>query len=146
MGVSTDAILFWGIVYAEDDEIPENIDDILSDIESVDEQIECPRPEEYYSWSRMKNDPEYAQLWDDWRRRHDLWEQCRCDIGWHYSSDYPMYYICVNASRTRARRGYPQEITTITVEVDWESKLKDYCVRLNLPWHDPKWWLVSYWG
>jgi hypothetical protein len=158
MGVSTDAILFWGIVSDEEGhpwlkhqpEDDEDDDDDDSDDDSDDDEFDW---EEVYAEAMGVPCPD-AEYGDDtkpiyqayWKRKREIIEASGCTFGSHCSGDCPMDYVAVVESETTARRGYPEEITSLEVKPDWEPKLREFCEKLNIPWGEPKWWLVSYWG
>jgi hypothetical protein len=138
MGVSTDAILFWGITFEEGADYLDDIDDRAEEAEEEDEAREVPRPED-------RGDIRSPE-WEEWRGRFWAWKKEQPTVGRHCSGDYPMYYVTVGGSERRASRGSAVEVTSLEVEPGWGPKLKAYCERLGLPWSEPKWWLVSYWG
>lgn len=70
-------------------------------------------------------------------------------IGRHCSYEYPMYYIC--GYRLRAARGYPEEVpfdimNDSTKMSDCRKNIETFCKEHNIPFQEPKWMLVSYWG
>jgi hypothetical protein len=64
-------------------------------------------------------------------------------IGTHCSGEYPMYYIY--ACDQTASRGSAVEVD-FEVKSSWDRNLRAFCKKHNVPWEQPKWWLVSYWG
>jgi hypothetical protein len=146
MGVSTDAILFWGIVSTDEDErwLRPSDEDEEGDVPDWEARyaaaVGVPEPSEPYG---EESKPLYHDYWD---RKRAAIEASGCSMGTHCSGDYPMDYVTVVASKTRASRGCPQEIRSLEVGPDWEAKLRDFCAQLGIPWQEPGWWLVSYWG
>lgn len=139
MTVSTDGILFYGFLLENDPEeweAPFNTDDW--------EEVYCakkglPAPADPYE-GRESLFKEY------WTAKRDLLKEANAKLSAHCSGDYPMWYVCVNASETTANRGYPQQIDNLNVGPDWHAKLKDFCDTLGIEYQQPRWWLVSYWG
>lgn len=70
-------------------------------------------------------------------------------IGRHCSYEHPMYYIC--GYNLRAARGYPEEVLSDVMKdntrmLDWRKNIEVFCKEHNIPFQEPKWMLVSYWG
>jgi hypothetical protein len=110
MGVSTDAILFYGYHLGEEEtEVPEQAAEVYGPDEPV-------------------------------------------LVGHHCSAAYTMHYLYVQASQTRASRGYPKEITDLGYQTGWDLRLTEFAKRFGLPLPSqdgaskPGWWLVSWWG
>ena len=138
MGQSTDAILFYGF-HAEEGDWDEIIGDDWED-----------------AYAAKKGDPEPGVPYDTaenkklhsdfWNRKSKLVDAEPCEVGTHCSGDFPMPFVCVKASKTRACRGYPEEIKSLDVGEDWKAILMAFCELLGIPWQEPKWWLVSDWN
>lgn len=173
MGVSTDAILFYGYcwheegasIYGERGESDADDDDdgdrywpervlanrgVKNPYDDFPKEIEAIRN---YDEKRRKGDEWFAAnrpSLDAWyKAKRDVEIEFGCSIGQHCSGDYPMPYVFVNASITRAARGYPKEITSLSVGDDWNEKLAKFVAELGIvppEGQEPKWWLVSYWG
>jgi hypothetical protein len=77
-------------------------------------------------------------------------EELTCSIGSHCSGGCSMPYVCVNASETKALRGYPELIQPdkLTINSEWPTQLDNFMVAMGIekPQDAPQWWLVSYWG
>jgi hypothetical protein len=127
MGVSTDAILFYGLTIDDDSELHEQI---LSDRDGGEDGDPVPGT---LAWLWYMGD-----------------EVEGCTIAAHCSREYPLFYIAVEASRIVAWRGRPMDVTSYIESLeagpDWDAMLKAFCARFGVPWEEPKWWLVSYWG
>ena len=147
MGVSTDAILFWGFFLTEDEE---------------GEDDEMPWLDEEYEWDTFyakqlgieeptvpynRDDEEVVEIYHAyWRSNREAAKASGCDIAYHCSGDYPLYYVTVEESRIRASRGYPEEITDLCAAPEWHDRLQRFCKVMDIPWQEPKWWLVSLWN
>jgi hypothetical protein len=146
MGVSTNAILFWGIELGEENPLEEDPDAGADDTDAAAmyalKKEGLKEPEEEFSHEDEKILNLYKDYWDKRNKIHDA-AGCEHDI--HCSCDYPMHYAAVTESVTTARRGSPEEITSLVEGHDWREKLRDYCETLGIPWQEPKWWLVSLW-
>lgn len=134
MSTSTDGILFWGIHFDEGEFEPGwEWEDAYAATKGV---IKPTAPYE-------GNENIYSAYW---AAKRDAVESAGCLVDAHCSGEYPMFYVAVKASQTVNRRGYPEEIKSLEVGADWEAKLRAFCEALGVPWSQPKWWLVSYWG
>ncbi len=160
MGVSTDAILFYGYAWSDQADLvpflPEDggWEELIArrrgHVNPWDEWVE-PAPQMTYA-ARERLSKKWS---DDNRTRLDGWYKAKADvkaefgvdIHSHCSGDYPMPYIAVNDSHLCASRGNPQEVEKLQVGPDWNDKLIRFAAELGiaLPEGGPKWWLVSYW-
>ena len=150
MGVSTDGILFYGIAYGEDGEHFEISE--LAESNGLDEndfefedlyalKVGVDRPKEAFS---KASEPLYHQYWD---KKREVNQQSGCEVGTYCSDGSPMYYVCIRDSEYTANRGYATEIPDgLTAKPEWKDKLKEYCGLMGLPYMEPAWLLVSYWG
>lgn len=126
MGVSTDAIVMFGVALEEGWE--------SSDAEGNEIDKE----------SLAADDP--RRLVDE--VEDDLGGGLSLEI--HCSYDCPMYILGIEATRTRAYRGFPQVLTELA-EQDAQAIL-DYCEKWSLPIDTnvndgkPGWLLFSLWG
>jgi hypothetical protein len=130
MGTSTDAIFFWGIAYEEEDHEGWSWEERYADTFGLHE----PRVEDSAGRATY------------WEKKEQLVEACECKVGIHCSGECPFVFVAIKKSIAKARRGYPEEVKSMTVEPDWEAKLRDFCERMKMPWQQPRWLLVSYWG
>jgi len=72
-------------------------------------------------------------------------------VGAHCHHEYPMPYVYIQESQTRAWRGSPQAIDPtdmVDVVAAWDGLLQDFVTAHGIDVGDqvPRWWLVSYWG
>lgn len=153
MGVSTDAILFYGYCWDE-----EWAGLLPSDEEGGDEakwpKVILRRRGVANPWDSYPSEESRAA---DRRAELDAWyaakaavkEEYGCDIGRHCSGDCPMPFVSVGKVY-EARRGYPEEVASLEVGADWGERLERFMADLGIARPDgqdaPRWWLVSYWG
>ena len=165
MGVSTDAILFYGLAW--EDEL-----DLLARHVKVDRALEW---EEVVARKRGHRNP-----WDDLDSTTGSYEECRkrvddwdaanrvaidawfdtkaainaefgVDIDWHCSDDCRMPYLFVASTRVRAYRGtvVVVDATSLFVLSEWADMLKRFADELEIDVSEakgPGWLLVSHWG
>jgi hypothetical protein len=168
MGVSTDAIVFYG--YCWDDEcrlLPEGSDEWTAVVlrgrgvrrpwDDFPKELNDPsHPQYVHDYDRRKT---AADQWTtDHRAELDEWYAANraakaefgCDTDTHCSGDYPIPYVFVVASRVSAARGHPRELdpATVAARPEWGGMLDRFLAALAVerPHPEPKWWLVSYWG
>jgi hypothetical protein len=151
MGVSTDAILFYGFCYDDEgddaDWNPRNVDWFEASEQWEDEHCpqQPPRPPQGATIDAY-NTPE----WVEWRKRMEHWRKTGdgVRVGEHCSGDYPMLYVSLTAHTHKAHRGYPEEIKPgmLAVTAEQEAALKAFCERFGFKYKGPRWWLVSWWG
>lgn len=170
MGVSTNAILFYGFCWDEEADIVN-----LDDVDEGDGHQDWPEmlarkrghvnPWDACPTAEFEAIADYTtrQLaYDGWRKEHreelDAWYKAQEDIrdeygveiGRHCSDECSMPYVYVACSKVLAYRGYPKEITPdmMAVNPEWESMLWRFCADLGIepPQENPQWWLVSFWG
>ena len=174
MGVSTDAILFWGYCWAEErSDLPgasiyrdaKPRDEDKEEEEEEDEEEEWP--ERLLVARGIANPytdaPAFEPDWSAYRAknaaRFEAWHQAQshiraefgCDIGSHAHIDYSMPYVCVDASYVVAQRGCPEPIDAQRMRVgdDWPERLRAFIEALDIvppEGQEPGWWLVSYWA
>lgn len=125
MGVSTDAVLFYG--FGLEDEYGDEVGDI--DWFFSDDSDACV----YIDEEVLVRTGKSCKEWD-------------VEFGFHCHIDAPIWYICV--AGVTSNRGFATEITAATLKVgeDWDSRLKDFCDAMGIKYKQPAWWLVSYWG
>jgi len=140
MGVSTNAILFYGIAYDDDVEMPWE-DEIMD-------------PEDFYARARGAKIPTVEYEMDKraherfWDERRKLMRASGVEIGRHCSDRYPMLYLATRETEITAYRGFPKTVDPkgLVPPKDADKKLKDFCETMGLPYRQPEWTLVSYWG
>jgi len=142
MGVSTDAILFYGICFEElgTGEYPWEIgydgyDEWMASLYGLEP------PEGDYS---EETRPKYNRYWNE---KQKILKGTGLEIGYHCSDQYTMYYLTVKDSEIRAHRGYPESLKTLEIGEDWDAKIRDFCERADFGKDENVgWWLVSWWG
>jgi len=174
MGISTNAILFYG--YCWDDEDVHNLwetADSEEALENGDEDWEtryarakgCLQPREPYpertvtptrenNYDSTPKDYSAAEqvIIDQhrayWRDKGRITEAAPCLVATHCSTSCPMAYVAVSASRTISPRGSPCEITSLAVDPAWDGLLAEFCKTLGIPTEGLRaaWWLVSDWS
>jgi hypothetical protein len=164
VGVSTNAVLFYGYCWTDDDvAIFENAPEVEDGewvvavlkrrgvVDPWDAYVEPSRGIPYYEQQRQT---------DAWTEAHraelDAWhaaqraveEEFGVEVDSHCSGDYPIPYLCT--AQVIARRGDAEEITPerLTVDPTWAGKLDRFMAEFGIekPHESPRWWLVSYWG
>lgn len=153
MGQSTDGILFYGIAYGEEldmDEISKfhgHDPDVGfdGDFETLyADKMGVVSPTEEYSRDDKAVQDKYVAYWN---AKREINKQGGCEVGTYCSSDYPMYYACVKAGHYSVSRGDETEIPNgLHFEPNWNQQLQDFCTLMGLPYKEPKWLMVSYWG
>lgn len=142
MGVNTNGILFYGIAYDEDlavDALAPNFDGDFETLYAAKMGVHEPNVE--YD---KTTEPLFQKYW---KERRKINEQSGCHVGVYCSGDYPMNFVWVNDGRYIANRGEAIEIPDgLKAKPEWKDQIKTYCEVLNLPYSEPKWFLVSYWG
>lgn len=124
MGVSTDAMLWFG--YCSDgDGMPEGV------IEHV-----------------LKNNPGFDEdgVVDQIEER--LLKELGIDLIRHCTPDDPMYGLAIATSQRTAWRGSPVDVKTIEEPpVEWLERLEKAAKLIGWPTAvEPMWWMASYWG
>ena len=154
MGISTDAILFYGYCWDEETNLFGEGEERYQEWEHIilkKRGFSSPwdsYPVKDAAIKKWKEDNKTAT--DEWNRwKNNLKEEFGgVDIYHHCSAEYTIPYI--TASRIEAHRGYPKEITPHLLGriVGWDDSLDKFLDALDIPKpHSvPKWWLVSYWG
>lgn len=176
MGQSTDAILFYG--YCWDDEgatlIGQDEDD-----ESEWEEVIAVREGHTNPWDLYRSSgaeaehmklpygPQRDAAFDEWKKSFDFdsltekWYAAKAEIkdrykvaiSSHCSCEYPMPYIYVTGTKTRASRGYPKQIDPAKMDTQdypwqWDDALSTFTDDLGIDLSGakgPGWFLVSNW-
>lgn len=165
MTTSTNAILFYGYCWEEEDvSCPWKIGE--EDDEEEDEDDEdwekryafrkgCIPPsakfpekegsKPKYSAAEKKIVDQYAAYWD---KKQQLVEEATCEVATHCSGECPMPYVAVKASSTIAHRGTMKEITSLKADPTWDKALTEFCALMGIKTDGLKaaWWLVSDWN
>jgi hypothetical protein len=126
MSTSTDAMLFYGYVWTDEESPPWSSDD-----ESGDDEDEEDR---------------YA-------RRAGFGKglaRAKCEIVHHCSDSCIMYGVAVKSTVTTAWRGSPKKIdpAKMAPKPEWADALRSYCEHMGIKTGNrkPAWHLVSWWG
>jgi hypothetical protein len=131
MGVSSDGLVFFGILIAAEGDIHGRIEE---------EKRAGPDGE-----------PNPGTLgWLVWMGDEDG----GCIIGTHCSGEYPMYFVALRASVVRAWRGRPVDLSNhailrLGIYRDtriWPGLIAEFCRKWDIPHEEPRWYLASYWG
>lgn len=140
MGQSTDAILFYGYCWEDETSKPWEIG---KDSEDEDDEDWEDR------YARLKGLKRPSRPWEiieehsaHWAAERELVAVLPVQIDTHCS------FVAVKASKTRAWRGSPMEITSLEVKPEWDAQLREFCQLMGIDVGDqqPRWWLVSDWG
>lgn len=160
MSVSTDAVLFYGYCWEDDDGILEKLETEWQEQVAVRRGHVSPW-DSYPATDHLPYDQQrkIGNKWcDDNRAAIDEWvavknrieKEFGCEVGRHCSDQYAVPYVFVEGSVTTANRGCPQRIDSWpSVGADWNEKLERFCNELEIKppeGQKPGWWLVSFWG
>jgi hypothetical protein len=175
MGVSTDAILFYGYCWDDEDmhnpwQSPDGDDE---DDDGGDDGWEeryarakgCLPPETPYpertvtptrenGWNSTPKDYSKAEqaIIDKhrayWDAKGKIADASPCLVDRHCMASCPMAYVAVKKSVTTSNRGCPSEITSLTIDPAWNAQLAEFCETLGIKTKGKKvgWWLVSDWS
>jgi hypothetical protein len=169
MGVSTDAVLFYG--YCWDEEGVDIFNGALADDTDWEDVVLNRRGvanpwagapadlDEYLPGERYEQKEARIKAWTDANRDLlDAWyvaqaavrEEFGVEVGTHCSGECPMPYLTPAGSARRSYRGHPQAIdpASLTADPEWAAKLDRFLAEFGIerPQPAPGWWLVSYWG
>jgi hypothetical protein len=161
MGISSDGILFYGIPFDDGTEMPWESGDSYQDCEDWLAEVFCgiahpsaPYPEVREVWDGKRHKPERAltaaeeqakkTYQEYWRAKHKAVAGLPFEFRIHCSFDYPMHYITVKQYTNS--RGYATEIESWELPDNADEILRDVCEKAELPFSQPKWWLVSLYG
>jgi len=64
----------------------------------------------------------------------------------HCSYDYPMHFLALRGTKTRAARGYPQAVTAEAPSPEQIAAMRQFCEQYGIEWHEPAWHIFSLWG
>lgn len=174
MGQSTDAILFYGYCWSDEDTIFEfdNEDEwyeVLAVRRGADnpwafykesgaetEHMLLPYAQQSVAYEAWKVEVGFDSLYETWKATTDAIKvEFNVEIGTHCSCDYPMPYIAIPSTETRAYRGGPKRLEHPSVypngyedSDEWNAELKRFVEELDIDVSDaegPGWFLVSMW-
>src|ERR1700722_11828043 len=136
MGISSNAMLYFGFPVGDCDEPPtflENREHEDGYTEAFDDLI-CER-------AGFPADAEY-------KTRKLVIDACPAELQSYCSYEWPMFLLCVRGAEHLVRRGYTAEITTenLTIEPAKIAAFKAWCEANGIEWQEPKWLLCSMYG
>lgn len=154
MGMSTDAILVFGIDlcengYCEEDITPPFLQVEDEDADELDFDDLLLRDAGLAPWGYDPDETKCEEYKVYSARREEARKLAGVELVWHCSGDYQMYILAVAGTEKRASRGYAVEISTDVLlmnQLEGIDKLRAFCKRHNIPWVQPRWLLCSYWG
>lgn len=147
MGVSTDAILAFGFDLGDSEDMPiaERFGAVAEDGESFDfEEWLAVKAGAVYPLGHSGIDSEAYKTYS--ARRDAAISACPVDLVMHCSYDYPMYFLALRGSKTKAWRGYPQVVATPRPMPEQIEAMKSFCADHRIEWQEPNWHIFSMWG
>lgn len=158
MGVSTDAILCYGVCLEEGVEFPWNGEEFESDFEKWYAKIECGLNPPTGSYDDNKD--AYIAYWnkvDELKGEGKIPAKIPFEIVYHCSSECIMTILAIRGTEKRAWRGSPVVINSNDIFSDlhnyWSDQIIEFCRKYNIPMDFPEgeperaeWLLCSYWG
>ena len=153
MGVSTNAILCYGISFPDDYEFPwDDGGDSGYDIEKWWLSVNGYEPPfELFTASGDYIDgtePPKEKVSEYFAHRRAFLAEHPLPVKsvMHCHGDYPMWILAAPSSVTTAYRGYPEVINPpLAVSVEEVNALEEFCDRWELEGDGPDWWLCSLW-
>lgn len=167
MGVSADAILFYGYCWNKEHEL---FLDGVGNAGYWGEVVARKRghvdPHDAFPKKEFENLPfeVMCKAVENWRKANreamDSWCKAKSaiekefgvEVGQHCSDKCSVPYVAVAASRTTARRGYPVDMSEkgMVTLAEWDGMLDRWFHETGAEKPEgqnvPRWWLVSYWG
>jgi hypothetical protein len=152
MTTSTNAILFYGYCWKEEQRYPwdeeEDHDDRFARLSSIVPPNSPYPAKEDNSLKAAAIRMEYAAFWD---KKSNGLILAGCTVSTHCSNKAPMPYVAIFESRRIATRGYPYPMSQaihLPAEIGWDEKLKNFCTKMQIvpPEDKPQWWMVSNWS
>lgn len=154
MGVSTNGIIFYGLVFEEEFEFPwddydNDIDDWWKEVKGFTPTFNPFTPDGNYVNGVKEKDPRVDVYFNEMR----TWEAVNpipVEIVDYCSNEYPMYALAVPGTVVECRRGCPTEISISTLDWDVtkERLMWEFLEEYGIEHEDQKmkWYLASYWG
>lgn len=168
MGVSTDAILFYGYCWSDEAHSLWKTDDDNEEDSWEDRYARTkglPPPSTPYpertvpstrenGWDSTPKDYTAAekaiikQHTTYWDAKGKLVDASPCLVDSHCSASCPMPYVAVRKSVTLSYRGYPNKIASLDIDPAWNATLAEFCKTMDIKVGNkkPGWWLVSDWS
>lgn len=154
MGQSAEGVVFYGVVYSNDE-----LDEIFPDAEDGESGADLLHAKAYrYLAGKRDRDvsqpasPDGSQYygtpeWDAWRERITAWVKLQCQTRRAgYSDNSEASYLYVSESYVSAEWSDTVLLKALVAEDEWESRLREYCDAVGLPWKEPGWYLTSHYG
>lgn len=147
MGVSTDAILAYGIDLGADEDIS---DGPLAPLFSEDEGFTLDSL--IAEAAGLGPEPDYETERDAWHAWLDAMRKAEkaypLEAVQHCSGEYPMRLIALRSSVMDAKRGAPVAVPDLLPgpSEDQLAAMRAFCERFGLVDKTPGWFLFSYWG
>jgi len=126
MGISSDGIFFYGLMWKDKDDPP----------------WKSPTPDELEN--SKYGEPDWEELYEV--RSGNKTEHSPVELDIHCSFDCSMHYLAVKRSLVRAYRGGPKQVKVLEASPEWEGQLKKFCETMGIKWREPSWWLTSLYG
>lgn len=171
MGQSTDAYLFYGYCWNDEVRLLDGDDkewdqdvahreghsspwDLYRDSGVEAEHELLPYEQKQVAYEAWKRSIDFESLYQQWvSAREEIKARYRgVDISSHCSCDYPMPYIYIEDSKSRAWRGEAQKIDPVAIASaptgEWDESLHKFVTDLGIDMSDaegPGWFLVSNW-
>lgn len=134
MGLSTDALLWWGYCWDDEAELIPEDEDGYRDWEAT-----------YAAKSGLRQqDAEDSSAW--YARKSAAVKAVGVEIDSHCSSEYPIPLVAIAESKKRAWRGQPIAVESLAVDPSWTSRLDEFCRTMGITppeGQKPQWWLAS---
>jgi hypothetical protein len=154
MGMDAKAYILWGFDLGG----PENAkaEDWVPTIfgpPEPDEDYEGEDWEETYT-SRMGLErpaeewrEEDKELWSEYfKKKRELIAASGVNIQWHGCDGCDCYAVGIAASQINGWWCESTEVDLKVPEGDWEDKLREFCRVMEIPWKEPKYILLVYYG
>lgn len=121
MGISTDAILAYGI-----------------QLDLVEEPFPGEPEEESDEFESDHEAPWWLRYWGKTTGAIQIVTHCHCD--------YPEFIVAAAGTVTEAYRGTPRRIASFEAPEHADAEIMAYCEKYELPTKgEPGWFLCSYW-
>jgi hypothetical protein len=158
VGVSTNAYLFYGYCWQDEDyDFETDIDEVVKAMlvgrgmtDPWKEHYVGEQPyENYKAWAATPQGSVEEAAW--YAAQEEAKAELGVDWGSHCSNDYSIPYLHIPQSQTTAYRGTAQPITEdLSVDPKWRERLDTFLSSQNIEppegENQPGWWLASYWG
>lgn len=166
MGVSTDAVIFYGYCWSEEEELIDTGDKEWSELILAKrgetnpwDQHPPDNPARSETMEQYRANEARSKTWREANRAAlDAWsakkravqKEFGVELQQHCSDAHSMPYLEIAEAGFMARRGYPEEIdvTQLAVDPRWKGMLDAWLAEFGIekPQAEPRWWLVSWWG